>query len=154
MLRVVARLLSQPTTAPESVWRQIRIGTVPGQHTFSAFWLRSSVVSVLISLISDTEYTVLLDINLIFSWESVTVRACTSALLCVASVLHCLRWLHTLITMNKIEHYATFVQSSELYSYTQYMHLLAVQSNHIRLYVPRASQHLYSIILNSIHSCM
>jgi hypothetical protein len=27
------------------------------KHTFSAFWLRSSVVSVLISLISDTEVT-------------------------------------------------------------------------------------------------
>ena len=35
-------------------------------HTFSAFWLRSSVVSVLISLISDTILIENEDINLIF----------------------------------------------------------------------------------------
>ena len=34
-----------------------------GNHTFSAFWLRSSVVSVLISLISGTCYTVANEIN-------------------------------------------------------------------------------------------
>ena len=34
-----------------------------GNHTFSAFWLRSSVVSVLISLISGTCYTVTNEIN-------------------------------------------------------------------------------------------
>ena len=33
------------------------------KHTFSAFWLRSSVVSVLISLISGTCYTVTNEIN-------------------------------------------------------------------------------------------
>jgi hypothetical protein len=33
---------------------------------FSAFWLRSSVVSVLISLISDTRFIEPHDINLIF----------------------------------------------------------------------------------------
>ena len=33
------------------------------KHTFSAFWLRSSVVSVLISLISGTCYTVANEIN-------------------------------------------------------------------------------------------
>ena len=36
-----------------------------GRIPFSAFWLRSSVVSVLISLISDTRDTVPYDINLI-----------------------------------------------------------------------------------------
>ena len=35
-------------------------------HTFSAFWLRSSVVSVLISLISDTVTIGYLDVKLIF----------------------------------------------------------------------------------------
>ena len=35
-------------------------------HTFSAFWLRSSVVSVLISLISDTDLIEIEDIKLIF----------------------------------------------------------------------------------------
>ena len=38
----------------------------PTNHTFSAFWLRSSVVSVLISLISDTVFTENLDVKLIF----------------------------------------------------------------------------------------
>eukprot|EP01047_Picozoa_sp_COSAG01_P021021 COSAG01_NODE_1206_length_11242_cov_29.405905_14_plen_173_part_00 len=55
-------------------------------HTFSAFWLRSSVVSVLISLISDTEYTVLLEIILIFTNGLVTCCACTTALARIASV--------------------------------------------------------------------
>ena len=32
-------------------------GSLPSRHTFSAFWLRSSVVSVLISLISDISST-------------------------------------------------------------------------------------------------
>ena len=35
-------------------------------HTFSGFWLRSSVVSVLISLISDTDLIEIEDIKLIF----------------------------------------------------------------------------------------
>ena len=42
---------------PEQIYafriRGARAG-VPGNHTFSAFWLRSSVVSVLIRLISGT----------------------------------------------------------------------------------------------------
>ena len=41
-----------------------RLSTVIG-HTFSAFWLRSSVVSVLISLISGTCYMVTNEINCI-----------------------------------------------------------------------------------------
>ena len=42
---------------PEQIYafriREARAGA-PGNHTFSAFWLRSSVVSVLISLVSGT----------------------------------------------------------------------------------------------------
>ena len=38
------------------------------KHTFSAFWLRSSVVSVLISLISDISSTAGLEIKLISTW--------------------------------------------------------------------------------------
>ena len=38
-----------------SAWVAYKIGgQTPDNHTFSAFWLRSSVVSVLISLISGT----------------------------------------------------------------------------------------------------
>ena len=59
-------------------------------HTFSAFWLRSSVVSVLISLISNTESTALHDIKLIFGRGPVTCCACTTARTPVAPVLHCL----------------------------------------------------------------
>ena len=43
---------------------------------FSAFWLRSSVVSVLISLISDTRDIVPHDINLIFQRVLVHAAAC------------------------------------------------------------------------------
>ena len=64
-------------------------------HTFSAFWLRSSVVSVLISLISDTADIVRLDIKLIFIMGWVTNDACIDAPARVASVLHCLRARHT-----------------------------------------------------------
>ena len=60
-------------------------------HTFSAFWLRSSVVSVLISLISNTESTALHDIKLIFDRGPVTRCACTTAQTPVAPVLHCIR---------------------------------------------------------------
>ena len=52
------------TSACVYIWFGVRL---VGVFLAAAFWLRSSVVSVLISLISDTEYTVLLDINLIFS---------------------------------------------------------------------------------------
>lgn len=41
------------------LWMYIRANLRRRSHTFSAFWLRSSVVSVLISLISDTVTTVL-----------------------------------------------------------------------------------------------
>ena len=57
-------------------------------HTFSAFWLRSSVVSVLISLISDTcSYVEHQLINLIFEagWGE---QELALALSHVASVLH------------------------------------------------------------------
>ena len=63
----------------------------PTNHTFSAFWLRSSVVSVLISLISDTVTIGYLDVKLIFGKGGVTRRACMSAPSRVASVLHCIR---------------------------------------------------------------
>ena len=46
---------------------------------FSAFWLRSSVVSVLISLISDMGDIVPHDINLIFAGAPATSCACTVA---------------------------------------------------------------------------
>ena len=40
---------------PVSAWVAYKTGgQTPVNHTFSAFWLRSSVVSVLISLISGT----------------------------------------------------------------------------------------------------
>ena len=64
-------------------------------HTFSAFWLRSSVVSVLISLISDTVETFHLDVKLIFAPGGVTNDACIDASSRVASVSHCLRERHT-----------------------------------------------------------
>ena len=47
-----------------AAWRGCKSPTAAEvQHTFSAFWLRSSVVSVLISLISGTCYTVTNEIN-------------------------------------------------------------------------------------------
>uniref|UniRef100_A0A2K2BL11 Uncharacterized protein n=1 Tax=Populus trichocarpa TaxID=3694 RepID=A0A2K2BL11_POPTR len=48
------------------------IQTIP----FSAFWLRSSVVSVLISLISDTWANGLHDIKFIFQWGRPVQVAC------------------------------------------------------------------------------
>ena len=63
---------------------------------FSAFWLRSSVVSVLISLISDTWPIRPHDINLIFFMGAAPVWGSLLSLgaACVASVLHC-HWGHT-----------------------------------------------------------
>ena len=49
-----------------------------GSIPFSAFWLRSSVVSVLISLISDTRGIAPLDVNLIFPRVRVHPPACCS----------------------------------------------------------------------------
>ncbi|KAL4193511.1 hypothetical protein AMTRI_Chr06g199890 [Amborella trichopoda] len=46
---------------------------------FSAFWLRSSVVSVLISLISDTWSIGPHDIKLIFQWGRASPVRCTTA---------------------------------------------------------------------------
>ena len=46
-----------------------------GRHRFSAFWLRSSVVSVLISLISDTSASPRFYINLIFGHSAFAVLA-------------------------------------------------------------------------------
>ena len=45
-------------------------------HTFSAFWLRSSVVSVLISLISDISGTAGIKIKLIFEAVGAGALAC------------------------------------------------------------------------------
>ena len=73
----------EPNPKVKSCWSQDYLFET---HTFSAFWLRSSVVSVLISLISDTEYTVLQDIKLIFNWGRVTRCACTAAPTPVAPV--------------------------------------------------------------------
>ena len=61
-------------------WR----GSQPGRWQrqsipFSAFWLRSSVVSVLISLISDTRFIEPHDINLIFCRGAVCCACTTSA---------------------------------------------------------------------------
>jgi hypothetical protein len=47
---------------------------------FSAFWLRSSVVSVLISLISDTRLIESHNINLIFDWVRAHWAACCQSL--------------------------------------------------------------------------
>ena len=59
---------------------------------FSAFWLRSSVVSVLISLISDTWPIGSHDINLI-SFRGQPIRQLAVRAASVASVLHYLRGL-------------------------------------------------------------
>jgi hypothetical protein len=58
-------------------------------HTFSAFWLRSSVVSVPISLISDMLDTVKLEIKLISCWWPGSPQACLSpcAMSCPAIAL-------------------------------------------------------------------
>uniref|UniRef100_A0A7I4CHD2 Uncharacterized protein n=1 Tax=Physcomitrium patens TaxID=3218 RepID=A0A7I4CHD2_PHYPA len=50
---------------------------------FSAFWLRSSVVSVLISLISDTRLIEPHDINLIFFGSDVYWLQCGLCVFCL-----------------------------------------------------------------------
>jgi hypothetical protein len=57
-----------------------RAGQALSGIPFSAFWLRSSVVSVLISLISDTRLIEPHDINLIFLGIQVHLAACCSDL--------------------------------------------------------------------------
>ena len=54
-----------PYKRPGTLFRQKNIFSF-FHHTFSAFWLRSSVVSVLISLISDSPLTGGRDVKLIF----------------------------------------------------------------------------------------
>ncbi|CAI0382388.1 unnamed protein product, partial [Linum tenue] len=60
---------------------------------FSAFWLRSSVVSVLISLISDMWANGPHDIKLIFIGGKATTRACSRGFSIVVHALHyCKDW--------------------------------------------------------------
>ena len=86
-------------------------------HTFSAFWLRSSVVSVLISLISNTESTALHDIKLIFGRGPVTRCACTTAWTPVAPVLHCLRERQTHILSLSFRSLSSFMHRPCHYRY-------------------------------------
>ena len=92
----------EPNPKVKSCWSQDYLFET---HTFSAFWLRSSVVSVLISLISDTVTIGYLDVKLIFGKGGVTRRACMSAPSRVASVLHCIRERLTPFGGNSIKTY-------------------------------------------------
>ena len=63
-------------------------------HTFSAFWLWSSVVSVLISVTTDMSPTGDLLVTSIFAGE-VSSRACSGAFMCCAGMALS-QWQHTL----------------------------------------------------------
>ena len=63
-------------------------------HTFSAFWLYSSVVSVLISVTTDMSPTGDLLVTSIFAGE-VSSRACSGAFMCCAGMALS-QWQHTL----------------------------------------------------------
>ena len=67
----------------------------PELHTFSAFWLWSSVVSVLISVTTDMSPTGDLLVTFIFLGE-VSFRACSEAFMCYTRLAHSLVVAHPL----------------------------------------------------------
>ena len=78
----------------------LQLCILQGHHTFSAFWLWSSVVSVLISVTTDMSPTGDLIVTFIFAGE-VSSWACSRVFMCCARIA--LLWLQLTLRGNKMK---------------------------------------------------